>query len=151
MNIHILNFRPPRIAQFLVLVAALLHWVTPLKQLQFYSSHVLGLLVGGAGFAVMMWGWWLFRKFDTAICPGAKPRRLVASGIYRLSRNPMYLGMVAMLFGIALYVGSLPFYLAAAVYLVVIDLYFCPYEEKRLIDVFGDDYLAYRKRVRRWL
>ena len=139
MNIRIVDYRPPRIAQILVLAAALLHWVTPLKQAQLYSSHGLGLLVGGAGFAVMMWGWWLFRKYDTAICPGAKPRRLVTSGIYRLSRNPMYLGMVAMLFGIALYVGSFPFYLAASIYFVVIDRYFCPYEENRLLDAFGDD------------
>ena len=151
MNIRILDYRPPRIAQLLVLAAALLHWATPLKQLQVYSSHGLGLFVGVAGFAVMMWGWWLFRKYDTAICPGAKPRRLVASGIYRLTRNPMYLGMVAMLFGIAIYVGSFPFYLAAAIYLLVIDRYFCPYEESRLIDAFGDEYLAYRNRVRRWI
>jgi protein-S-isoprenylcysteine O-methyltransferase Ste14 len=151
MNVRIVDFRPPRIAQVLVLAAALLHWAAPLKQAQLYSSHLLGLLVGGAGFAVMMAGWRLFRKYDTAICPGEKPRRLVTSGVYRLSRNPMYLGMVAMLFGIALYVGSIPFYLAAAIYLAVIDRFFCPYEEARLIDAFEDDYLAYRKRVRRWL
>ncbi|MGD2172423.1 MAG: isoprenylcysteine carboxylmethyltransferase family protein [Gammaproteobacteria bacterium] len=151
MSIRILDYRPPRIAQVLVLAAALLHWATPLKQLQVYSSHWLGLLVGAAGFAVMMWGWWLFRKYDTAICPGAKPRRLIVSGVYRLSRNPMYLGMVAMLFGIAIYVGSFPFYLAAAIYLLVIDRFFCSCEESRLLDAFGDEYLAYKNRVRRWI
>lgn len=151
MKNRIVDYRPPKIAQALVLAAALLHWATPLKQVQLYSSPWLGLLVGAAGFTVMMCGWWLFRKYDTAICPSAKPRRLVASGIYRVSRNPMYLGMVAMMSGLALYVGSLPFYLAGATYLVVIDRFFCPYEENRLADTFGDEYRDYRKRVRRWI
>jgi protein-S-isoprenylcysteine O-methyltransferase Ste14 len=151
MKTRIVDYRPPRIAQALVLAAALLHWATPLKQVQVYSGQGPGLFLGAAGFAVMMWGWWLFRKHDTAICPSAQPRRLVASGIYRLSRNPMYLGMVAMLFGLALFVGSFPFYLAAAIYLVVIDRFFCAYEERRLTETFGDEYLDYRNRVRRWI
>lgn len=151
MSIHIIDFRPPKIAQLLLLIALLLHWLTPLGGAYVYSGYLPGIAVGLLGFAVMMWGWWLFRKYDTAICPTDKNDFLVTSGIYRLSRNPMYLGMIAMLLGVALCVGSLPFYLATAVCFLVINGSFCPYEEAKLADTIGEAYMAYRRKVRRWI
>jgi protein-S-isoprenylcysteine O-methyltransferase Ste14 len=53
--------------------------------------------------------------------------------------------------GLALYFGTLPFYVAALTYFVVIDRVFCQYEEKKLEAAFGDEYRRYRTRVRRWL
>ena len=72
MNIRIIDYRPPKIAQLFVLTAALLHWAAPLSHLHIYVNQLLGIIVGTGGFAIMMWGWWLFRKIDTAICPTAK-------------------------------------------------------------------------------
>jgi len=151
MKFRLIDFRPPRIAQLLVAIAVLLHWLTPLRQAIVYSNPALGAVLGIAGFATMMRAWWLFRQADTAICPTARTAQLVTLGIYRFTRNPMYLGMVAMLAGLALAVGSLPFYAAAVIYLLIIDRAFCRYEERKLELGFGDDYLAYRKRVRRWI
>lgn len=151
MNARLIDFRPPRIAQLLVVIAVLLHWLTPLQQTLIYSNPAAGALLGIAGFAAMMQGWWLFRQVDTPICPTASEERLVTRGIYRFTRNPMYLGMVAMLLGMALAVGTLPFYVAAVIYFTVIDLVFCRYEEQKLAIRFGEDYLAYKDRVRRWL
>lgn len=84
-------------------------------------------------------------------CPTATNDRLVTTGIYRYTRNPMYLGIIGLLLAIAIHVGTLPFYLAAAVYFIVINHVFCPYEEAKLAATFGDHYNAYRNRVRRWL
>jgi len=151
MTIRLTDFRPPRIAQLLLAIAVLLHWLTPLQQTIIYSNPAAGALIGIAGFAAMMQGWWQFKQVDTPICPTASEERLVTRGIYRFTRNPMYLGMVAMLLGMALVVGTLPFYLVAVVYFAVIDRVFCRYEERKLVLRFGDDYLAYRKRVRRWI
>ncbi len=138
MNLRLIDYRPPRIAQLLLAFAVALHWLTPLRQAQIYSNPAAAVILGSAGFAAMIWGWWLFKRLDTPICPTARAARLVTSGIYRLTRNPMYLGMIAMLAALALAAGTLPFYLAAGIYFVVIDRVFCPYEESRLQYVFGD-------------
>ena len=151
MNLRIIDYRPPRIAQCFVLTALLLHWLTPVNRLHIYSNQVLSAVLGAGGFVIMMWGWWLFRKYQTAICPKGNASTLITSGIYRFSRNPMYLGIVFMLLGIALFAGSLPFYLAAVAYFLIINNGFCPYEEERLAGIFGESYLAYKKQVRRWL
>jgi len=151
MNIRLVDFRPPKIAQLLVAIAVLLHWLTPLRQTIVYSNPAAGAVLGAAGLATMVWGWWLFRQVDTPICPTARAEQLVTFGIYRLTRNPMYLGMVAMLAAAALAAGTLPFYFAAVIYFAMIDLVFCRYEERNLALRFGDAYLAYKNRVRRWL
>ena len=98
----------------------------------------------------MMWGWWLFKKYDAAVCPTAKTDRLITSGVYQFTRNPMYLGVVAMLLAISICVGTFPFYLATAAYFVVINNFFCPYEESKLADAFDNTYLSYKIKVRRW-
>jgi protein-S-isoprenylcysteine O-methyltransferase Ste14 len=150
MKIQIIDYRPPRIAQLFVLTAALLQWVTPLNQLHVYSNQVLGIILGIGGFGVMVWGWWLFKRFDTAICPTAKTDHLVTSGVYRVSRNPMYLGVVSMLLAVAIFIGTFPFYLATAAYFLVLNSVFCPYEENKLAEVLGDKYISYKNNVRRW-
>jgi len=151
MKSRIINFRPPRIAQLFVLTAAIAHLATPLSQLTVYANRVLGSVLGVIGFGVMLWGWWLFKQHETAICPTAHSDSLVTSGIYQFSRNPMYLGMVGMLLAIAVFIGTLPFYVVASAYFLVMNNVFCPYEESRLAETFGDDYLSYKSSVRRWL
>jgi len=99
----------------------------------------------------MLRGWWLFRRNDTAICPTAAATRLITSDIYRLTRNPMYLGIVLMLLGVAIATGSLPCHVATLAFFLVIDFVFCPFEEARLDELFGADYVRYRRAVRRWL
>ena len=150
MTMRIIDFRPPKIAQLFVLVAIVLHWATPLKGLTLYSNPLLGIVLGISGFAVMMWGWLLFQKYETAVGPTADNQFLVTAGVYRISRNPMYLGMVGILVALAIFVGSLPFYVVAIVYFFIINNVFCPYEEKKLISTFGDKYLSYKNSVRRW-
>lgn len=151
MKARFIDYRPPRIAQLFVLTAVVLHWATPMSRLHVYSNHPLGVTLGMGGFVIMMWGWWLFKKEDTAICPTAKSEHLVTTGIYRLTRNPMYLGVVAMLLGIAVFVGTVPFYLAAVAFFAVINRVFCPYEENKLGETFGASYLSYKQIVRRWI
>ena len=87
----------------------------------------------------------------TAICPTAETTALITDDVYRLTRNPMYLGIVLMLLGIALATGSLPCYLASLAFFLIIDVVFCPYEERKLEQAFGSDYARYVGAVRRWL
>lgn len=145
---HLVRLRPPRIAMSLVAAAAALHLLFPFTVLP--PSSVGGLLVGTTGFSLMMRAWWLFRRSETAICPTDRASVLLTGDVYGFTRNPMYLGMVTIVLGIAMAVGSAPFYAAAVVLFGILDLVFCPYEEKRLRAAFPG-YAAYTARVRRWI
>lgn len=148
--IKLIKIRPPRIAQALVIFAAFLHWATPLR-VALFSNRVLGAIILASGLAVMLAGWWLFKVRRTAICPTDTPSVLITDGIYRFTRNPMYLGLVTMLLGLAVIIGTLPFYGAAVAYFIAMDIAFCPYEERKLEQLFADDFHDYTARVRRWV
>ncbi len=76
---------------------------------------------------------------------------LVTNGMYRFSRNPMYLGMLVMLIGFAVYLGQLtPFLILPAFYFLITEMQIKP-EEEMLEQKFGKEYLEYKRRVRRWL
>jgi protein-S-isoprenylcysteine O-methyltransferase Ste14 len=147
----IIEMRPPKIAMAFLAVASALHWLLPVWEGLRFSSSLSGAVIGILGFAVMMWGWWVFKKSNIAICPTAHTDKLTFDGPYRLSRNPMYLGVVMILLGIAVYVGTPPFYLAAVIYFVILNRVFVPFEEQKLESTFGAEYLDYKRRVRKWL
>lgn len=151
MTSSLIKYRPPRIAMLLMLVAAAIHFLVPLPAVYLYSSIIIAASLGVIGFAVMMWAWWQFEKHEVAICPTDATDHLITDGVYRFTRNPMYLGMIMMIFGIAVFFGTLPFYAAVAAYFAIINWAFCPYEEEKLVRVFGREYEDYRSRVRRWL
>lgn len=151
MSTTLITYRPPRIAFSLLAIAAVMHWAMPITDPTVFAAPWMGAVFLLAGFTVMMWAWWVFQRHAVAICPTAPTDRLLTRGIYATTRNPMYLGMVAMMLGVALYLGTLPFYIAAFAYLLLIDRVFCAYEEDKLEATFGDEYRRYRARVRRWL
>jgi protein-S-isoprenylcysteine O-methyltransferase Ste14 len=151
MNAYLVRSRPPRIAYVLLALAAMLHWAVPRADTTAFAAPWAGAALLLTGFALMMWAWWLFQRHAVAICPTAPTERLLTRGIYALTRNPMYLGMIAMMLGVALCVGSLPFYIATLAYSALIDRVFCPYEEEKLEATFGEAYRRYRAHVRRWL
>ena len=139
INEKVIRYRPPRISMMLLILAATLQWALPPVRLVLLSSSVLAICTAVAGFTIMIWAWWLFQKAETAICPTENSEVLVTLGIYRLTRNPMYLGMVLMMAGVALWFGTLPYYLVVVLYFLVINEAFCPFEEERLVATFGKE------------
>ncbi len=93
----------------------------------------------------------LFQKCKTPIKPTETPAAMVTDGPYRVTRNPMYLGFVIMLLGAAVWVGTLPMFLAPAAFFLIISLVYIPREEEKMEKIFGQGYRDYKKRVRRWL
>jgi protein-S-isoprenylcysteine O-methyltransferase Ste14 len=132
-------------------VAAIWHRLVPLQPVHLFKSIYVTVALIAIGFGVMMWAWWQFQQHEVAICPTDPTDYLITDGIYRYTRNPMYLGMILMLFGVAVFFGTLPFYIAAIAYVIVMDQSFCPYEEDKLAKTFGEQYAAYESKVRRWI
>lgn len=135
----------------LLILAASVQVLTPAGEAHVFSSLPVGAAAVTGGFLVMMWAWRQFRQRRLAICPTAKTDSLITGGIYRYTRNPMYLGMIMMMLGTAALVGTIPFYLAAVMYFLIMNQTFCRYEEDKLADAFGDEYESYRAEVRRWV
>ena len=113
--------------------------------------EVVGALGVVGGLVVAFWGLWTFHRAHTAILPHRPASRLVTSGPYRFSRNPMYVGLTAAYIGLAMLANTLwpPVFLPlviTALYLLVVRR-----EERYLGSAFGAEYAEYRRRIRRWL
>ena len=111
-----------------------------------------GLALQIAGSAVLLW---CVRDFAVrgrgTLAPVDPPRELVAGGLYRWVRNPMYLGVVTVLLGHALWFGSRSLVLYACLVFVGFHLFVKLYEEPTLEARFGDSYRRYRAAVPRWI
>ena len=151
LPIRVLDLRPPRIAISLVLVAGLVHYIAPARNLALPSPTAAAAVAAITGFVIMIRAWWLFKLRGTAICPTANTTALITNDVFLLSRNPMYLGMLMMLMALAIYMGSLPFYVATLTLFIILNAAFCPYEEQKLVRDFGCAYTAYQAKVRRWI
>jgi protein-S-isoprenylcysteine O-methyltransferase Ste14 len=75
---------------------------------------------------------------------------VMANGPYQFSRNPIYGGFVIGFFGIAILMGSHAAFIGPILFFIILNLYFIPSEEKMLSKTFGQPYLDYQEKVRRW-
>ena len=109
--------------------------------------------IGASGVLVALAGIWEFRKAKPTISPATpdKASYLVSGGIFRVTRNPMYLGMqliiIAVIFKLDNYYG----FIAAAFFNFYITQFQIKPEERIIERIFGEEYLHYKKKVRRWL
>lgn len=104
------------------------------------------------GLAIYLWCLWDFAAFGRGTpAPIDAPKRLVARGLYRYSRNPMYMGVLTVIAGwVALAPSTrLAFYLVAV--WTMFQAFVILYEEPRLLELFGEEYSDYQRRVGRWL
>jgi protein-S-isoprenylcysteine O-methyltransferase Ste14 len=147
----LLKYRPPRIAALLMVVTAATWSLTPSETILYIPYKLIGSIGIISGFTIMMWAWFQFQKTKTAVCPTSKTTTIVTNGAFRICRNPMYLGMLSMLTGIAFLMGDVQAFFAPAAFFIIMDKVFIPYEEEKLLQGFGKVYAEYIKRTRRWL
>ncbi len=147
----LVEVKPPHIAGLLLVLSVGLHFLLPQAYRHQFTCIACGIVAVALGFGVMIWAWYLFRRSGTPIRPTQRATCLVTAGPFRLSRNPMYLGVFVMLLGVAVGVGSLPMLIAPVGFFAFMSVVFVPYEEHRLREAFGDAYLSYTQKVRRWM
>lgn len=146
-----LRVPPPAYALLLALLAWGAQTVFDCPALVPYPWKLAGLVPGAAGLALVLWSLSCFRGRRTTIHPFGRPSALVLDGPYRLTRNPMYVSLTLALLGLAVLVGSLPFFFAPPLFVLVMNSIQIPHEERLLARLFGEEWDAYRRRVRRWL
>ena len=113
----------------------------------------IGLGVGAMaiGIAVMLWGLATFARAGTPIIPDRPARQLVSHGPYRLTRNPMYLGLTSLYTGLALVLNMAWPLVLLPVVLLTLTATVIVHEERHLRAAFGATYEDYCRRVRRWI
>jgi protein-S-isoprenylcysteine O-methyltransferase Ste14 len=146
-----IRIHPPALAGILLLAALVLHLLGHSHH-RFAAFHqLLGLLLVAAAVGLAFYAAGLFAATGTTRNPYRPPTELITLIPYTFTRNPMYLGMTVVLLGIAFFFGSAVMLLAPIVFFVVIDRMVIPAEETNLQQLFGQQYLDYKSRARRWL
>lgn len=148
-----LKLPPPAIA----LTTGLLMWLAadlaPTLAAEFPLKREIGIALLCAGLFFDIAGFLAFRKARTTINPlqPANTSAMVTNGIYRVSRNPMYLGLLLNLSGWAVYLAHPLALLGLPLFAVTITRFQIAPEERVLGEKFGAEYAAYKNAVRRWL
>jgi protein-S-isoprenylcysteine O-methyltransferase Ste14 len=146
-------FPPPFVYAGLAGLAWWLHGRWPLVPPAAWRPvlDVAGALLVAAGLALDLGSLAIFGRARTSAIPFRPAAAFVAKGTYRLSRNPMYLGLTCVVSGLGLLVERLGLVLAALAAAAVIHRWVIRREEAYLERRFGASYLDYKRRVRRWL
>ncbi len=141
---------PPAYFLLAILLMAGLHMLVPIVRMPIPWTliGVVPLLLGIVLAAIANR---LFHKRRTPVHPFRLPSSLVVNGPFKYSRNPMYLGMVLALTGFALLLGTVTPWLVIPPFVWLMTVLFIRQEEQTMEKQFGSDYLAYKKKVRRWV
>jgi len=141
----------PSLFNLMALLSIAAHFVYPLQDLVHAPIRYIGIGIIFLGLAINFRAVGQLRKMHTSVEFDKTPSRLVTDKLFRFSRNPIYLGGVMVLLGIAIFLGSLIAFLFPVILFLILDRIYIPLEERRLEARFGVDYLAYKQIVRRWL
>lgn len=116
------------------------------------STNILAWVLIGLGVLLLLPSAVLFQRLRTSVNPmrPGNANTLVVSGFYRLTRNPMYLGFLLILAGVATFFRNPACYLALPPFVAYMTRFQIMPEERFLEAKFGEDYRAYKHRVRRW-
>jgi len=142
---------PPTYLLIALLLMIILNFTLPIIKVIPVPWNIIGLLP-------IMFGLWIsisadaqFKKRETTIKPFEKPSALVIDGWFKISRNPMYLGFVLVLFGISVLLGSITPFLIMVAFTIIIQYLFIRFEEKMMAETFGEEWKKYVQNVRRWI
>jgi protein-S-isoprenylcysteine O-methyltransferase Ste14 len=142
---------PPTLFGICFVVMIGLHFVLPIFTLLPFPIDLLGLipLLSGIGLAIS--GSQKFSTVGTNIDTFDKPDILVTDGLFKYSRNPMYLGMAFALIGLWILLGSISPVVGVLVFIILADRWYIPFEERMMTKTFGQKYKSYQARTRRWV
>lgn len=142
---------PPPLLALLCLAGGLILHLMSGGPRTVFAHHILGLLLAAGGTGLSFYAAALFQARGTTKNPQGEATAFVVEMPYTFTRNPMYLGVTLVLFGFAVFFGSIAMLLAPIAFVVIIDRMVIPREEQNLERLFGPQYSDYKTRVRRWL
>ena len=145
------KIHPPVLLLLSILGMFALNRYFPVQKVIPHPYHWTGCILFLIAFAMTGYVVFLFNRVDTEINTFKEPRKLVTEGLFRFIRNPIYLGFVLMLMGVAIFLGSLSPWLFVVAFFLISNAWYIPVEERNLETIFGEAYRNYKSKVRRWL
>jgi protein-S-isoprenylcysteine O-methyltransferase Ste14 len=142
---------PPTYLISSIIAMLVLNFVFPVSRVIRFPWNLLGIVPLAIGIIVNLVADKAFKKTDTTVKPFEDSTTLITTGVFRISRHPMYVGMVLILIGIAVLMGSLTPYSVIFVFVVLMEIVFIRVEERMLEEKFGGAWSAYKGKVRRWI
>mgnify|MGYP000279164720 FL=1 len=144
---------PPAVALIIAAMMWHLSAYEPALSLLAEMSEILILFLVIVGVSFDVCGLLAFRQLKTTINPMSpnKTSALVTGGIYRLSRNPMYVGLFLFLMAWAIQLSMLWPFIGPVLFVIYITRFQITPEERVMESKFGDEYSIYKNKVRRWL
>ena len=128
---------PPTYLFVAITTMVFLHFLAPISNLTPYPWNLLGVIALVIGVTLNLMADAAFKREQTTVKPFEKSSTLITSGVFRMSRHPMYLGMVLILFGIAIFMGSFTPLMVVFIFGVLMELVFVRTEETMLEQQFG--------------
>jgi len=142
---------PPAYFYSILFFSIILHFIFPVLLIIKPPFSYLGIILVIFGIVFNIWIDKLFKNKKTTVKPYEKPSQLIIEGPFKISRHPIYLGMLLILVGITIFLGSIITFIFPIIFVLLIEILFIPYEEENMEEIFKNEYLSYKKRVRRWL
>ena len=127
------------------------HFVVPLYRYWTFPAALFGALPLAVGVFLNVMADRQFQRNNTTVKPFERSSALVTSFPFSISRNPMYVGVTLMLFGVAMLLGTATSFVPALAFPVLMDRLFVRAEEAMLAEAFGPEWGEYRVSVRRWI
>jgi len=153
MNALELKIPPPAMALLMACAMWAASWAAPMAYMPDGIRVLAAIAIAIAGIATAISGVIAFRRARTTVNP-LKPETsssLVTSGIYRFTRNPMYVGLTLVLLGWAVFLPSVWTLLGPLVFVLYMTRFQIVPEERALAGLFGATYFEYQANVRRWI
>jgi protein-S-isoprenylcysteine O-methyltransferase Ste14 len=143
---------PPLLLAVALGAAALLGRLRPLPWpgVSDLPAQVIGYGLGALGVLLIAWGFLTLYRAETTVLPHKQAGRLVTHGAFGFRRNPIYMGEALLFLGLAQATGNIWMAIVAPVFAVAVLVLAILPEERHLEARFGEDYLAYKGRTRRW-
>lgn len=148
-----LKVPPPLVGAVTATLMIIVSWSSPSAGYTLSAAPLLASLLAVAGVAVAVAGTLAFRQAGTTVNP-MRPEAassLVTNGVYTFTRNPMYLGLVLLLTGLALYLTNLWALCGPALLMLYLTRFQIAPEERAMTSLFPAEFEAYKSRVRRWI
>lgn len=144
---------PPILLLLTYLASLALRRIWPLKWpgLDDWAGRFVGLGIGAAGLALILWAGMTLWRHRTTVLPNRGVSELVTDGPFRFRRNPIYIGDVMVLLGLAEMTKNIWLVLLVPVFVALVTWLAILPEERHLEERFGDAWRAYRDSTRRWI
>jgi protein-S-isoprenylcysteine O-methyltransferase Ste14 len=142
---------PPLLYLLVLATGILVSYFFPRRLIDFSIALLIGIIISIIGITTLILAANLFRKNKNPVNPSGSTQLIICSGIYKYTRNPMYLSLTCIFIGVSIITNSWFSFVLLLPLLTICQKGIIEREEKYLTQKFGDEYLSYKSKVRRWI